>query len=123
MFQRFTDRGRRVVCLAQEEARLLRHNYVGTEHLLLGLLHEGEGDAAKALARRGVTWQDVQDQVGEIIGHGREPVTGHIPLTPRTKKVLELSLREALALGHHYICTEHLLLALLREGQGSPRRC
>jgi len=118
MFQRFTDRSRRVVCLAQEEARLLSHNYVGTEHLLLGLLHEGEGVAAQALVSLGISLADVRGQVEEIIGHGRNPVSGHIPFTPRTKKVLELSLREALALGHHYIGTEHLLLALLREGQG-----
>jgi prophage maintenance system killer protein len=118
MFQRFTDRARQVVCLAQEEARLLRHNFVGTEHLLLGLLHEGEGVAAKALASLGISRADVRGQVEEIIGHGRNPVTGPIPFTPRTKKVLELSLREALALGHHYIGTEHLLLALLREGRG-----
>ncbi len=118
MFQRFTDRARRVVVLAQEEARLLRHTYVGTEHLLLGLLHEGEGVAAQALASLGISLADVRGQVEEIIGHGRNPVSGHIPFTPRTKKVLELSLREALALGHHYIGTEHLLLAMLREGQG-----
>jgi Clp amino terminal domain, pathogenicity island component len=118
MFQRFTDRARRVVCLAQEEARLLRHNYVGTEHLLLGLLHEGEGVAAGALASLGISLADVRGQVEEMIGHGQNPVSGHIPFTPRTKKVLELSLREALAMGHHYIGTEHLLLALLREGQG-----
>jgi prophage maintenance system killer protein len=118
MFQRFTDRARRVVILAQEEARLLRHNYVGTEHLLLGLLHEGEGLAAKALASQGISWGDVRSQVEEIIGSGRSPVTGHIPFTPRAKKVLGLSLREALALGHQYIGTEHLLLAILREGHG-----
>ncbi len=118
MFQRFTDRARRVVVLAQEEARMLRHNYVGTEHLLLGLIHEGEGVAAGALESLGINREAVRQQVEEIIGHGRKPVSGHIPFTPRTKKVLELSLREALALGHHYIGTEHLLLALLREGQG-----
>jgi prophage maintenance system killer protein len=118
MFRRFTDRARRVVVLAQEEARLLRHNYVGTEHLLLGLLHEGEGVAAKVLVSQGISWHDVRSQVEEMIGPGRDPVTGHIPFTPRAKKVLELSLREALALGHHYIGTEHLLLALLHEGQG-----
>lgn len=118
MFQRFTDRSRRAVILAQEEARLLRHSYLGTEHLLLGLIHEGEGVAAKALASLGISRSDVRGQVEEIIGHGRNPVTGPIPFTPRTKKVLELSLREALPLGHHYIGTEHLLLALLREGQG-----
>ncbi len=118
MFQRFTDRARQVVVLAQEEARLLRHNYVGTEHLLLGLLHEGEGVAARALASQGISRNDVRSQVEEIIGSGRSPVTGHIPFTPRAKKVLGLSLREALALGHQYIGTEHLLLAMLREGHG-----
>ena len=118
MFQRFTDRARRAVALAQEEARLLSHNYIGTEHLLLGLLHEGDGVAAKALTSLGVSWADVRRQVEEIIGQGRIPPTGPIPFTPRTKKVLELSLREALALGHHFIGTEHLLLAMLREGQG-----
>jgi prophage maintenance system killer protein len=118
MFQRFTDRARRAVHLAQEEARLLRHNYLGTEHLLLGLLYEGEGVAAKALESLGISRQDVRGQVEEIIGHGQSPIVGHIPFTPRAKKVMELSLREALALGHHYIGTEHLLLGLLREGEG-----
>jgi len=118
MFQRFTDRARRAVHLAQEEARLLRHDYVGTEHLLLGLLYESEGVAAKALASLGISREDVRGQVEEIIGHGQGSRTGHIPFTCRAKKVLELSLREALALGHHYIGTEHLLLGLLREGEG-----
>jgi hypothetical protein len=118
MFQRFTDRARRAVHLAQEEARLLRHDYIGTEHLLLGLLYEGEGVAARALASLGITREDVRGQVEEIIGHGHSSPRGPIPFTPRTKKVLELSLREALALGHHYIGTEHLLLGLLREGNG-----
>jgi SAM-dependent methyltransferase len=122
MFQRFTDRARRVVCLAQEEARLLGHNYVGTEHLLLGLLHAGEGVAAGALAAQGISLHDVRGQVEQFIGHGPRPVTGAIPFTPRTKKVLELSLREELAPGHHHIGTEHLLLALLREGQGVGAR-
>jgi prophage maintenance system killer protein len=118
MFQRFTDRARRAVQLAQEEARLLRHNYVGTEHLLLGLLYEGEGVAADALGSLGITREDVRAQVEEIIGYGQSRVTGHIPFTPRAKKVLELSLREALRLGHHYIGTEHILLGVLREGEG-----
>jgi len=118
MFQRFTDRARRAVHLAEEEARLLRHNYVGTEHLLLGLLYEGEGVAAKALESLGISLQEVRGQVEEIIGHGQSLVAGQVPFTPRAKKALELSLREALALGHHYIGTEHLLLGLLREGEG-----
>ena len=118
MFQRFTDRARRAVHLAQEEARLLRHNYVGTEHLLLGLLYEGEGVAAKTLGSLGISLEAVRAQVEQIIGHGPTTPTGHIPFTPRAKKVLELSLREALQLGHHYIGTEHLLLGLLREGEG-----
>jgi hypothetical protein len=117
-FRRFTDRARRAVQLAQEEARLLRHNYVGTEHLLLGLLYEGEGVAAKALESMGVSREDVRAQVVEIIGRGQSPPASQIPFTPRAKMVLELSLREALALGHHYIGTEHLLLGLLREGHG-----
>jgi ATP-dependent Clp protease ATP-binding subunit ClpA len=118
MFQRFTDRARRVVQLAQEEARLLRHNYLGTEHLLLGLLYDGEGVAARALESLGVSREDVRRTVEEIIGHGQENQAGHVPFTPRAKKALELSLREALALGHHYIGTEHLLLGLLSEGHG-----
>ncbi len=118
MFQRFTDRARRAACLAQEEARLLRHNYVGTEHLLLGLLHEGEGVAAQVLKSLDISRADVLGQVEEIIGHGQSPIVGHIPFTARAKKAMELSLREALALGHHYIGTEHLLLGLLREGEG-----
>ena len=118
MFQRFTDRARRAVHLAQEEARLLRHDYIGTEHLLLGLLYEGEGVAAKALESLGISLQEVRGQVEGIIGHGQSLVAGQVPFTPRAKKALELSLREALALGHHYIGTEHLLLGLLREGEG-----
>jgi hypothetical protein len=118
VFERFTDRARRVVVLAQEEARLLNHNYIGTEHLLLGLIHEGEGVAAKALESLDVSLEAVRAEVEEIIGQGQSPPTGHIPFTPRAKKVLELSLREALELGHNYIGTEHILLGLLREGQG-----
>ncbi len=118
MFERFTDRARRVVVLAQEEARLLNHNYIGTEHLLLGLIHEGEGLAAKALESLGVTLDQVRSQVEDMIGVGTATPQGHIPFTPRAKKVLELSLREALQLGHNYIGTEHILLGLLREGEG-----
>ncbi len=118
MFERFTDRARRVVVLAQEEARLLNHNYIGTEHVLLGLIHEGEGVAAKALESLGISLEKVRQQVEEIIGAGQSPPSGHIPFTPRAKKVLELSLREALQLGHNYIGTEHILLGLIREGEG-----
>ena len=118
LFERFTDRARRVVVLAQEEARLLNHNYIGTEHILLGLIHEGEGVAAKALESLGISLQAVRDQVEEIIGQGGSSPSGHIPFTPRAKKVLELSLREALQLGHNYIGTEHILLGLIREGEG-----
>ena len=118
MFERFTDRARRVVVLAQEEARLLNHNYIGTEHILLGLRHEGEGVAAKALESLGISLEAVRSQVEEIIGQGGSSPSGHIPFTPRAKKVLELSLREALQLGHNYIGTEHILLGLIREGEG-----
>ncbi len=118
MFERFTDRARRVVVLAQEEARLLNHNYIGTEHILLGLIHEGEGVAARALEELGIDLDSVRTQVVEIIGQGSQAPTGHIPFTPRAKKVLELSLREALQLGHNYIGTEHILLGLIREGEG-----
>ena len=118
MFERFTDRARRVVVLAQEEARLLNHNYVGTEHLLLGLIHEGEGMAARALELLGIRLEAVRTQVEEIVGKGQRAPTGHIPFTPRAKKVLELSLREAKQLGHNYIGTEHILLGLIREGEG-----
>ncbi len=118
MFERFTDRARRVVVLAQEEARMLNHNYIGTEHILLGLIHEGEGVAAKALESMGISQEGVRAQVIEIIGEGQQSPTGHIPFTPRAKKVLELSLREALQLGHNYIGTEHILLGLIREGEG-----
>jgi ATP-dependent Clp protease ATP-binding subunit ClpC len=118
MFERFTDRARRVVVLAQEEARMLNHNYIGTEHILLGLIHEGEGVAAKALESLGISLDAVRRQVEEIIGQGQQAPSGHIPFTPRAKKVLELSLREALQLGHDYIGTEHILLGLIREGEG-----
>src|SRR5215208_1272547 len=118
MFERFTDRARRVVVLAQEEARMLNHNYIGTEHILLGLIQEGEGVAAKALESLGIALEGVRQQVEEIIGQGQQAPSGHIPFTPRAKKVLELSLREALQLGHNYIGTEHILLGLIREGEG-----
>ena len=118
MFERFTDRARRVVVLAQEEARMLNHNYIGTEHILLGLIHEGEGVAAKALESLGISLEAVRQQVEEIIGQGQQAPSGHIPFTPRAKKVLELSLRESLQLGHNYIGTEHILLGLIREGEG-----
>src|SRR5258707_12652031 len=118
MFERFTDRARRVVVLAQEEARMLNHNYIGTEHILLGLISEGEGVAAKALESLGISLEAVRQQVEEIIGTGSSSPQGHIPFTPRAKKVLELSLREALQLGHNYIGTEHILLGLIREGEG-----
>ncbi len=118
MFERFTDRARRVVVLAQEEARMLNHNYIGTEHILLGLIHEGEGLAAKALENLDISLVAVREQVQEIIGQGQQAPTGHIPFTPRAKKVLEYSLREGLQLGHTYIGTEHILLGLIREGEG-----
>ncbi|MGO2467964.1 MAG: ATP-dependent Clp protease ATP-binding subunit [Microbacterium gubbeenense] len=118
MFERFTDRARRVVVLAQEEAKMLNHNYIGTEHILLGLIHEGEGVAAKALEALDISLDAVREQVQDIIGQGQQQPTGHIPFTPRAKKVLELSLREALQLGHNYIGTEHILLGLIREGEG-----
>ena len=118
MFERFTDRARRVVVLAQEEARALNHNYIGTEHILLGLIREGEGVAAKALESMGISREAVRSEVEDIIGKGAQPPSGYIPFTPRAKKVLELSLREALQLGHKYIGTEHILLGLIREGEG-----
>ncbi|MBT2553954.1 ATP-dependent Clp protease ATP-binding subunit [Arthrobacter sp. ISL-5] len=118
MFERFTDRARRVVVLAQEEARMLNHNYIGTEHILLGLIHEGDGVAAKALESLSISLDGVREQVQEIIGQGQQAPSGHIPFTPRAKKVLELALREALQLGHNYIGTEHILLGLVREGEG-----
>ena len=118
MFERFTDRARRVIVLAQEEARALQHNYIGTEHLLLGLIREGEGVAAKALASKGVELDATRKQVEEMIGKGNAAPNGHIPFTPHAKQVLEFSLREALQLGHSYIGTEHILLGLIREGEG-----
>jgi ATP-dependent Clp protease ATP-binding subunit ClpC len=118
MFERFTDRARRAVVLAQEEARMLNHDYIGTEHILLGLIHENRGVAARALESLGISLDAVRQQVKEIIGQGQQPPSGHIPFTPRAKKVLELSLREALQLGHSYIGTEHILLGLIREGDG-----
>jgi ATP-dependent Clp protease ATP-binding subunit ClpA len=118
VFERFTDRARRVVVLAQEEARMLSHNYIGTEHLLLGLAREERGVAAKTLESLGISLQAIRSQVEGIIGRGQSMPSGHIPFTPRAKKVLELSLREARALHHDYIGTEHILLGLIREGQG-----
>jgi ATP-dependent Clp protease ATP-binding subunit ClpA len=118
MFERFTERARRAVAQAQEEARMLDHGYIGTEHILLGLLREGEGVAARALQSLGIRLDAVRQQVEEIIGRGQQAPSGHIPFTPRAKKVLELSLREAQKLGHNYIGTEHILLGLLREGDG-----
>jgi ATP-dependent Clp protease ATP-binding subunit ClpA len=118
MFERFTDRARRVVVLAQEEARILSHNYIGTEHVLLGLLHEGESVAAKALDGLGIQLEPVRQQVEEIVGRGKQAPSGHIPFTARAKRVLELALREALQLGHNYIGPEHILLGLVREGEG-----
>jgi ATP-dependent Clp protease ATP-binding subunit ClpC len=118
MFERFTDRARRVVVLAQEEARMLNHNYIGTEHILLGLIHEGEGVAAKALESLGISLEAVRQQVEEIIGQGQQAPSGHIPFTPRANKVLELASQEGLQLGHNYIGTEHILLGLIREGEG-----
>jgi ATP-dependent Clp protease ATP-binding subunit ClpA len=118
VFERFTDRARRVIILAQEEARMLNHNYIGTEHVVLGLLHEGEGVAAKALVALGIDLDQVRKEIEEIIGKGQEAPTGHVPFTPRTKAALQLSLREALQLGHNYIGTEHILLGLIRQGDG-----
>src|SRR5256886_2589494 len=118
MFERFTDRARRVVVLAQEEARMLHHDHIGTEHILLGLIGEGEGVAAKALESLGISLEAVRQHVGEITGQGQQAPSGHIPFTPRAKNVLELSLREALQLGHNYIGTEHILLGLIRDGEG-----
>lgn len=118
MFERFTDRSRRVVVLAQEEARLLNHDYIGTEHILLGLIHEGEGVAATVLNRSGLSLDELRQAVQAAVGVGEKAPGGHIPFTPRAKKVLELSLREALQLHHNYIGTEHILLGLIREGEG-----
>ena len=120
MFQRFTDRARRAIYLAQEEAQLLRHDHVGPEHLLLGLLYEGEGVAATALESLGISLEGIREQIEEIIGHGQSPAEGHIPFAPQAKKALEVSLREALQLGHSYIGTEHVLLALLCAVDGVP---
>jgi ATP-dependent Clp protease ATP-binding subunit ClpC len=118
MFERFTERARRVVVLAQEEARMLNHNYIGTEHILLGLIREGEGVAAKALESLGISLEAVRQQVEDLVGQGQQAPSGHIPFTARAKEVLELSLREALQLGHEHIGTEHILLGLIREGDG-----
>jgi ATP-dependent Clp protease ATP-binding subunit ClpC len=118
MFERFTDRARRVVVLAQEEARMLEHDYIGTEHLLLALVHEGGGVAARALESLGISLDAVRQQVEQIIGRGQQARSGSIPFTPRAKKVMELALREAEAMGHGYVGTEHLLLGLIREGDG-----
>ena len=118
MFERFTDRARRVVVLAQDEARMLNHDYIGTEHLLLGLIGEGEGVAARALESLGISLDAVRQQVEQVIGRGQQAPSGHIPFTPRAKKVMELALREANDLGHSYIGTEHILLGLIREGDG-----
>jgi ATP-dependent Clp protease ATP-binding subunit ClpC len=118
VFERFTDRARRAIVLAQEEARILNHNYIGTEHVLLGLVHEAEGVAAKVLASHGVDLDNVRSEVEQIIGLGKLAPSGHIPFTPRAKEVLSLALREALTLGHNYIGTEHILLGIIREGEG-----
>ena len=118
MFERFTERARQVVVLAQDEARALKHNYIGTEHILLGLLREEEGLAARVLESLDITVEEVRAQVARIVGQGDEVTTGQIPFTPRAKKVLELALREALSLGHNYIGTEHILLGVVREGEG-----
>jgi ATP-dependent Clp protease ATP-binding subunit ClpC len=122
VFERFTERARQVVVLAQDEARGLRHNYIGTEHILLGLLREEEGLAARVLESLSITAEEVRMQVARTVGQSDEVTTGQIPFTPRAKKVLELSLREALALGHNYIGTEHVLLGLVRENQGVAAR-
>ena len=120
MFERFTERARQVVVLAQEEARTLKHNYIGTEHILLGLLREEEGLAARVLESLDITVERVRAQVVRIVGSGEEVTSGQIPFTPRAKKVLELALREALSLGHNYIGTEHILLGLVRENDHLP---
>jgi ATP-dependent Clp protease ATP-binding subunit ClpC len=118
MFQKFTDRARRVVVWAQEEARTLDHSYIGTEHILLGLVHEGEGVATRTLESLGIGLETVRQQVEDVIGRGKHAPSGHIPFTPRAKKVLELSLRESVEFGHRYVGTEHILLGLIREGEG-----
>ena len=123
MFERFTDRSRRVVVLAQEEARMLNHEYVGTEHILLGLIREDGGVAARALESLGISEEEARQQVEEIVGRGQaDPARGHLPFTPQGKKVLQLSLREAIALGHGYVGTEHILLGLIREDDGVATR-
>jgi ATP-dependent Clp protease ATP-binding subunit ClpC len=122
MFQRFTDRARRVVVLAQHEARTLGHDYIGTEHILLGLIDEGQGVATTALTSMGISLEEMRQAVRDTIGRGAQPPeSGHIPFTPQAKKVLELSLRESMQLGHEYIGTEHILLALIREGGGAAQ--
>jgi ATP-dependent Clp protease ATP-binding subunit ClpC len=120
MFERFSDRARRVIVLAQEEARMLDHDYIGTEHILLGLIREGDGVAARALESLGINLDAMRQAVEDVIGRGAQPLpeTEHIPFTPRSKKVLELALREARQLSSYYIGTEHILLALIREGDG-----
>ena len=122
MFERFTERARQIVVLAQDEARALKHNYIGAEHILLGLLREEEGLAARVLESLDITVEEVRAQVARIVGQGDEVTTGQIPFTPRAKKVLELALREALSLGHNYIGTEHILLGLVRENEGVAAR-
>jgi ATP-dependent Clp protease ATP-binding subunit ClpC len=122
MFERFTDRARQVVVLAQDEARALKHNYIGTEHLLLGLLREEQGIAARVLGSLGVRVEEVRDEVARIVGRGEEVTSAQVPFTPRGKKVLELALREALRLGHNRVGTEHLLLGLVEEGEGVAAR-
>jgi len=122
MFERFTDRARRVVVQAQEEARALDHNYIGTEHILLGLVAEGNGVGAQALEALGISLETVRLQVEEAVGRGQHTPSGHIPFTPKAKKVLELSLRESVQLGHHYIGTEHVLLGLIRQDDGLAAR-
>jgi ATP-dependent Clp protease ATP-binding subunit ClpC len=122
MFERFTDRARRVVVWAQEEAGMLGHDYVGTEHLLLGLVHEGSGVAAKALESLGISLEAVRQRVEEVIGRGEHAPSGHIPFTPQAKQILKLALEESRTLGHHYIGTEHILLGLISEGDGVAAR-
>src|SRR5437016_5732451 len=122
MFERFTERARQVVVLAQDEARLLKHNYIGTEHLLLGLLRSEDSPAHAVLGSLGIAIEDVRVQVARIVGPGKDEVSGQIPFTPRAKKVLELSLRESVGLGHNFIGTEHILLGIVRENEGLAAR-
>src|ERR687891_1985203 len=122
MFERFTERAKQVVVLAQDEARRLKHNYIGTEHILLGLLREEEGLAARVLESLDITVEEVRSQVARVVGQGDEAATGQIPFTPRAKKVLELALREAQSLRHNRIGTEHILLGLVRENEGVAAR-